>query len=150
MAPDKPPDPADEAELTTRSSHGASASQQVIEGYRLLERVGSGGMGEVDRAEQTHPIERTVALKVIKRGMDTREVITRFEAERQELALMDHPNIANVVAAGSSPEGRPYFVREYVRGVPITTYADKHKLSTQERHELFIPLSEGVQHAHRP
>ncbi len=149
MAPDEQPDPPGDPDLATRTAHGASFSQQVVDGYRLLEQVGSGGMGEVYRAEQVAPIERTVALKVIKRGMDTREVIARFEAERQALALMDHPNIAKVFAAGSTPEGRPYFVMEYVRGVPITTYADKHKLSTQERLELFIPLCDGVQHAHQ-
>ncbi len=149
MALDEQPDPTGDPDLTTRTAHGASFSPQVIDGYRLHERIGSGGMGEVYRAEQIEPIERTVALKVIKRGMDTREVITRFEAERQALALMDHTNIAKVFAAGSTPEGRPYFVMEYVRGIPITTYADKHKLTTQERLELFIPLCEGVQHAHQ-
>ncbi len=150
MASDEPDtaSPGD-FEPTTRSAHGASASQQTIDGYRLLERVGSGGMGEVYRALQLQPIERTVALKVIKRGMDTRDVITRFEAERQALALMDHPNIAKVFAAGSTPEGRPYFVMEYVRGIPITAYADKPKLTTEQRLELLITLCEGVQHAHQ-
>ncbi len=106
-------------------------------------------MGEVYRAEQTEPIRRTVALKIIKRGMDTNAVITRFEAERQALALMDHPCIAKVFEAGSTPRGSPYFVMEYVRGVPITTYCDEHKLSTRERLGLFIQLCEGVQHAHQ-
>ncbi len=106
-------------------------------------------MGEVYRAEQVEPIRRTVALKVIKRGMDTKEVITRFEAERQALALMDHPNIAKVFEAGSAPSGRPYFVMEYVRGTPITTYCDEHKLAFRARLELFIQLCEGVQHAHQ-
>ncbi len=106
-------------------------------------------MGEVYRSEQTDPIRRTVALKIIKRGMDTKEVITRFEAERQALALMDHPCIAKVFDAGSTPRGRPYFVMEYVRGIPITTYCDEHRLSVRERLELFIQLCEGVQHAHQ-
>jgi serine/threonine protein kinase len=106
-------------------------------------------MGEVYRAEQIHPIRRTVALKVIKRGMDTQEVITRFEAERQALALMNHPCIAKVFEAGSTPHGRPYFVMEFVQGEPINTYCDKHKLTTRQRLELFIPLCEGIQHAHQ-
>jgi non-specific serine/threonine protein kinase/serine/threonine-protein kinase len=103
----------------------------------------------VYRAEQTDPIRRTVALKIIKRGMDTKEVITRFEAERQALALMDHPSIAKVFDAGSTPSGRPYFAMEYVKGIAITTYCDEHKLSMRERLELFIQLCEGVQHAHQ-
>jgi non-specific serine/threonine protein kinase/serine/threonine-protein kinase len=106
-------------------------------------------MGEVYRAEQTDPIRRTVALKVIKRGMDTKEVITRFEAERQALALMDHPCIAKVYEAGSTPRGRPYFVMEFVQGEPINTYCDRQTLTTRKRLELFIQLCDGVQHAHQ-
>ena len=101
----------------------------VIGPYRLLEKVGEGGMGEVWLAEQTQPIHRQVALKVIKAGMDTKQVVARFEAERQALALMDHPAIARVFDAGATPQGRPYFVMEYVRGETITAYATRHRLT---------------------
>jgi non-specific serine/threonine protein kinase/serine/threonine-protein kinase len=114
-----------------------------------LEQLGEGGCGVVYVAEQEEPVRRRVALKVIKLGMDTRQVIARFEAERQALALMDHPAIAKVFDAGSTPEGRPYFVMEYVAGIPITAYCDKHKLTTRQRLELFILVCEGVQHAHQ-
>ncbi len=117
--------------------------------YRLLQRIGEGGMGEVWLAEQKEPVRRRVALKVVKSGMNTREVIARFESERQALALMDHPAIAKVFDAGSTPDGAPYFVMEYVSGVPVTTYCDNHRLSTRERLELFIHVCEGVQHAHQ-
>ena len=117
--------------------------------YRLLQKLGEGGMGEVWLAEQTRPVRRLVALKLIKAGMDTREVVARFESERQALALMDHPAIAKVFDAGSTPEGRPYFVMEYVAGVPITAYCDKHRMTTRQRMELFIQVCEGVQHAHQ-
>ena len=106
-------------------------------------------MGEVWLAEQKQPVRRRVALKLIKAGMDTREVVARFESERQALALMDHPAIAKVFAAGSTPQGRPYFVMEYVTGMPITDYCDKHKLSTRQRLELFMLVCDGVQHAHQ-
>ncbi|MBS0265849.1 MAG: protein kinase [Planctomycetes bacterium] len=151
----------------------------IIGPYRLREVLGEGGMGIVYVAEQERPFHRFVALKVIKPGMDTREVIARFEAERQALALMDHPHIAKVLDAGttgdprdpgfltpntphsassdpdaatqipSSPTGRPYFVMELVRGIPITDYCDRHKLTTRERLELFIPVCQAVQHAHQ-
>src|SRR5689334_980436 len=101
----------------------------VIGPYQLLERIGEGGMGTVYMAEQTHPVRRRVALKVIKAGMDTRQVIARFEAERQALALMDHPNIARVLDAGATDAGRPYFVMELVQGLPITRYCDEARLS---------------------
>jgi non-specific serine/threonine protein kinase/serine/threonine-protein kinase len=117
--------------------------------YRLLEKLGEGGIGEVWRAEQTAPVRREVAVKFIKPGMDTRQVVARFEAERQALALMDHPAIASVHDAGATPRGRPYFVMERVRGVPITEHCDRHKLSNRERIELFIRVCEGVQHAHQ-
>ncbi|MGB8534807.1 MAG: tetratricopeptide repeat protein [Acidobacteriaceae bacterium] len=117
--------------------------------YRLMEVLGEGGMGEVWLAEQMQPVRRRVAIKLIKVGMDTREVVARFESERQALALMDHPAIAKVFEAGSTSGGRPYFVMEYVAGLPITAYCDKHKLSTRERLELFILVCEGVQHAHQ-
>ena len=106
-------------------------------------------MGEVWLAEQRQPVRRQVALKVIKAGMDTREVIARFEAERQALALMNHPNIAGVYDAGATPEGRPYFAMEYVQGMPITEYCDKQRLSIRERLALFIDVCAGVQHAHQ-
>ena len=126
-----------------------SGAGTVIGPYHLLQRIGEGGMGEVWLAEQKQPVRRRVAVKLIKAGMDTREVVARFESERQALALMDHPAIAKVFDAGSTPEGRPYFVMEYVAGLPITDYCDKHKLSPRQRLELFILVCEGVQHAHQ-
>ena len=117
--------------------------------YRLMEQIGEGGFGLVFVAEQSEPVRRKVALKVLKPGMDTRDVVARFEAERQALALMDHPNIAKVLDAGSTPAGRPYFVMELVRGVPITDYCDQHKLAPRERLALFVPVCQAVQHAHQ-
>ena len=117
--------------------------------YRLVRRLGEGGMGEVFEAEQTEPIRRRVALKVIKQGMDTRAIVARFDAERQALALMDHPCIAKVFDAGATLRGRPYFVMEYVEGEPITDYCNRHRLSTHDRLELFVRVCEGVQHAHQ-
>jgi serine/threonine protein kinase len=116
--------------------------------YKLLEQIGEGGFGLVFVAEQERPIRRKVALKIIKPGMDTRDVIARFEAERQALALMDHPNIARVLDAGTTDSGRPYFVMELVRGIPITDYCDKNQLTPRERLELFIPVCNAIQHAH--
>jgi len=116
--------------------------------YRILEEVGEGGMGIVYLADQEVPLRRQVALKVIKLGMDTRQVIARFEAERQALAVMDHPAIATVFDAGATDDGRPYFAMEYVRGEPVTRYCDRQRLTTRERLELFIQVCEGVQHAH--
>jgi serine/threonine protein kinase len=131
---------------TADDSHG---SQATIGAYTLLEVIGQGGMGEVWLAEQRQPVRRRVAIKLIKAGMDTKEVVARFESERQALALMDHPAIAKVFDAGSTPEGRPYFVMEYVPGLPITDYCDKHKLTIRQRLELFIRVCDGVQHAHQ-
>ncbi|HXY37297.1 MAG TPA: serine/threonine-protein kinase, partial [Planctomycetaceae bacterium] len=116
--------------------------------YKLMEQIGEGGFGLVFVAEQERPIRRKVALKIIKPGMDTRDVIARFEAERQALALMDHPNIARVLDAGTTESGRPYFVMELVRGVPITDYCDKNQLTPRERLELFVPVCNAIQHAH--
>ncbi len=142
---DKPFDP-----FATLSAGGVlPGAGEVIGRYHLLERIGEGGMGEVWLAEQKEPVRRRVALKLIKAGMSTREVIARFESERQALALMDHPAIAKVFDAGSTPQGGPYFVMEYVAGVPITDYCDAHQLSTRERLELFVHVCEGVQHAHQ-
>src|SRR6202451_1883645 len=125
------------------------SSGTVIGLYRLLQKIGEGGMGEVWLAEQKEPVRRRVAIKLIKAGMDTREVVARFESERQALALMDHPAIAKVLDAGSTPQGAPYFVMEYVAGVPITTYCDNHRLNTRDRLQLFMHVCEGVQHAHQ-
>ncbi len=117
--------------------------------YKLLEQIGEGGMGVVYMAEQQVPVRRRVALKIIKPGMDSRQVIARFEAERQALALMDHPNIARVLEAGTTDTGRPYFVMELVRGVPITEYCDQANLSVRDRLELFVQVCHAVQHAHQ-
>jgi serine/threonine protein kinase/Tfp pilus assembly protein PilF len=117
--------------------------------YQLLQPIGEGGMGTVFLAEQTQPVQRRVALKVIKPGMDSRQVIARFEAERQALALMDHVNIARVFDGGTTENGRPYFVMELVHGVPITRYCDDHRLTPRERLELFVPVCQAIQHAHQ-
>src|SRR4051794_14714052 len=117
--------------------------------YKLLQQIGEGGCGIVYMAEQEEPIRRRVALKVIKLGMDTRQVIARFEAERQALALMDHPNIAKVFDAGATETGRPYFVMELVRGVPVTRYCDENNLPTIERLRLFMAVCQAIQHAHQ-
>ena len=135
----------------------------VIGRYKLLEVIGEGGFGRVFMAEQLEPVQRKVALKIIKAGMDTREVIARFEAERQALALMDHPNIAKIFDAGvtGAPSsqlstlnsqlnlGRPYFVMELVKGIPITTYCEQNQLSTDDRLKLFLKVCQAVQHAHQ-
>lgn len=138
-----------EVEFATSTAQSTEASAVIIGPYHLLQRIGEGGMGEVWLAEQKQPVRRRVAIKLIKLGMDTREVVARFESERQALALMDHPGIAKVFDAGSTPEGRPYFVMEYVAGLPITTYCDRHKLTMQRRLELFVLVCEAVQHAHQ-
>src|SRR5437016_4819799 len=117
--------------------------------YKLREKIGEGGCGIVYVAEQEEPVRRRVALKVIKPGMDTRQVVARFEAERQALAMMDHPNIAKVLDAGTTENGRPYFVMELVRGIRITDYCDQNHLDTTQRLELFIQVCNAVQHAHQ-
>src|SRR5881296_2297681 len=117
--------------------------------YKLLQQIGEGGCGVVYLAEQETPVRRRVALKVIKLGMDTKNVIARFEAERQALALMDHPNIAKVLEAGATDTGRPYFVMELVRGIKITDYCDQNNLSTRQRLDLFIEVCQAIQHAHQ-
>jgi len=121
----------------------------IIGRYKLLEKIGEGGFGVVYMADQTKPISRRVALKIIKLGMDTKEVIARFEAERQALAMMEHPNIAKVLDAGATDTGRPYFVMELVKGIPITQYCDNNNLDTQQRLELFINVCKAIQHAHQ-
>ncbi|HEY3243209.1 MAG TPA: serine/threonine-protein kinase, partial [Phycisphaerae bacterium] len=120
-----------------------------INQYKLLQKIGEGGFGSVFMAEQERPVRRRVALKIIKLGMDTRQVIARFEAERQALAMMDHPHIAKVLDAGATDTGRPYFVMELVKGVPITEYCDTNNLTAQERLKLFVPVCHAVQHAHQ-
>jgi len=138
--------------LGTKSSSAAATEPEAVKRmgpYRLLQLIGEGGMGEVWLAEQVEPIRRRVAIKVIKAGMDTKHVVARFESERQALAVMDHPVIAKVFDGGSTPEGRPYFVMEYVAGVPITEHCDTHRLVTTARLELFAQVCEGVQHAHQ-
>jgi len=117
--------------------------------YKIVELIGEGGMGAVYLAQQTEPVKRLVALKVIKAGMDSKQVIARFEAERQALALMDHPNIAKVLDAGTTDAGRPYFVMDLVKGVPITRFCDERKLTPRERLELFLPVCHAIQHAHQ-
>src|ERR1700685_1240709 len=117
--------------------------------YKLLQQIGEGGWGVVFMAEQDEPVRRTVALKIVKPGMDTKNVIARFEAERQALALMNHPNIAHVLDAGATENGRPYFVMELVRGTKITEYCDQSRMPTAERLELFIQVCSAVQHAHQ-
>jgi serine/threonine protein kinase len=121
----------------------------VIGRYKLLEKIGEGGCGVVYVAEQQEPVRRRVALKLIKLGMDTRQVIARFESERQAVALMDHPNIARVLDAGATETGRPFFVMELVRGIKITDYCDEHRLTPRERLDLFAQVCRAVQHAHQ-
>src|SRR5207237_743275 len=125
------------------------AAGTVIGPYKLWQQIGEGGMGTVYMAEQTQPVQRKVALKVIKPGMDSRQVIARFETERQALAMMDHVNIARILDAGATATGRPYFVMELVHGVPITRYCDDHRLTPRERLELFVPVCQAIQHAHQ-
>jgi serine/threonine protein kinase/tetratricopeptide (TPR) repeat protein len=135
--------------IATRDAPMAEGSATVIGPYKLMELIGEGGMGLVFVAEQQHPVRRKVALKVIKPGMDTRQVIARFEAERQALAMMDHANIAKVHDGGTTPEGRPYFVMELVKGTPITEYCDQNQASVRERLGLFVDVCQAVQHAHQ-
>ncbi len=145
-----PPDAASRRTLGVESADAADAALGTrISHYKLLERVGEGGWGVVYVAEQTEPVRRRVALKIIKLGMDTKQVVARFEAERQALAMMDHPNIAKVLDGGSTDTGRPYFVMELVRGIRITDYCDQHKLSAPARLELFIQVCHAIQHAHQ-
>jgi WD40 repeat protein/serine/threonine protein kinase len=149
------PDPDFDSDLEAILEHlerlGASETvgATVAGKYTLTAELGQGGMGIVFRAEQKQPVKRTVAVKLIKPGMDSREVLARFDAERQALALMDHPNIARVLDAGMAASRRPFFVMEYIQGVPITDYCDANKLTPQQRLELFIPVCHAVQHAHQ-
>jgi serine/threonine protein kinase/TPR repeat protein len=135
--------------VTVPISASAEAIGSAIGPYKLLQQIGEGGMGTVYMAEQTVPVARRVALKIIKPGMDSRQVIARFEAERQALALMDHPNIAKMLDAGTTDEGRPYFVMELVKGVSVIQYCDERRLDPRQRLELFISICQAVQHAHQ-
>jgi serine/threonine protein kinase len=134
-------------------AHDRATSEEHLETtigpYKLLEQIGEGGMGTVYMAQQTEPMKRVVAVKVIKAGMDSKAVLARFEAERQALAMMDHPNIARVLDAGTTKGGRPYFVMELVKGIPITEYCDERKFTPRQRLELFLPVCQAIQHAHQ-
>jgi serine/threonine protein kinase/tetratricopeptide (TPR) repeat protein len=137
------------AETVTQHGPTEGVGSVIAGRYKLLETLGHGGMGAVFMAQQTEPVRRLVALKLIKPGMDSRQILARFEAERQALALMDHPNIARVLDAGATDSGRPFFVMELVKGVPITRFCDERQLSPRERLELFIPVCHAIQHAHQ-
>jgi non-specific serine/threonine protein kinase/serine/threonine-protein kinase len=147
--PDPTPAPDDPSLRPTVAADPADSPAIVIDRYKLLHRIAEGGMGEVWLSEQTEPVRRRVALKLLKAGLIGREAILRFESERQALALMDHPAIAKVLDGGSTPSGAPVLVMEYVAGTPITEYCDRHTLSIHERLDLFIQVCEGVQHAHQ-
>src|SRR3984885_7073140 len=142
-ADQSPPSDAPAAKATIKLDLAEAEDESIgktVGRYKILEKVGEGGCGVVYVAEQPEPVRRRVALKVIKLGMDTKQVIARFEAERQALAMMDHPNIAKVLDAGATETGRPYFVMELVRGIRITDYCDQNNLSTRERLNLFIKI----------
>ncbi len=128
---------------------GSYVGETIAGRYKLIEMIGEGGMGTVFMAQQTAPVKRVVAVKIVKAGMDSKAVLARFEAERQALAMMDHPNIARVLDAGSTESGRPFFVMELVKGTPITTYCDQHRLTPRQRLELFLPVCQAIQHAHQ-
>ncbi|MFY9256586.1 MAG: serine/threonine-protein kinase [Fuerstiella sp.] len=134
---------------TPKSPSSMEQAGSTIGPYKLIEQIGEGGMGSVWVAKQSQPIKRKVAIKLIKAGMDSQQVLARFEAERQALAMMDHPNIARVLDGGMTEHGRPYFAMEYVKGVPLTEYCDQARLSLKERLELFLPICNAVQHAHQ-
>jgi serine/threonine protein kinase/tetratricopeptide (TPR) repeat protein len=147
--PDPDLEPAAPRESAALHEPSSERPGTVIGPYKLLEQIGEGGFGVVFMAEQQQPLLRKVALKVLKPGMDTRQVVARFEAERQALALMDHPNIAKIHDAGTTPSGRPYFVMELVRGVPITEFCDQRRFTPRQRLELFVTVCQAVQHAHQ-
>src|SRR3989441_910895 len=143
---------ASQATVRVSTSHIAPLTEKPgdkIDRYKLLQQIGEGGFGDVWMAEQEDPVRRRVALKIIKLGMDSRQIVARFEAERQALALMDHPHIARIFDGGATGTGRPYFVMELVRGVPITEFCEKNRLSIPERLELFMQVCAAVQHAHQ-
>jgi serine/threonine protein kinase/tetratricopeptide (TPR) repeat protein len=150
-----PPDPLFESECDKLLAYlertgPADVVGSVLAGkYKVQRQIGEGGMGDVYVAEQTHPVRRLVAVKLIKPGMESKDVLARFDAERQALAVMDHPNVCQVLDAGTAPNGRPFFVMEYVKGVPITQFCDDRKLTPRERLDLFVTVCRGVQHAHQ-
>jgi serine/threonine protein kinase/tetratricopeptide (TPR) repeat protein len=135
--------------VSTIDQHAPESQGAIIGEYKLLEEIGDGGMGTVWMAEQSEPVRRRVAVKLVKPGMDSKQVLARFNAERQALAMMDHPNIAKVHDAGTTTEGRPFFVMELVKGVPITKFCDDQKLTPRQRLELFVPVCLAIQHAHQ-
>src|SRR6266404_1921786 len=137
------------AEISPRTAAPGEKEGDSVGRYKLLQQIGEGGCGVVFMAEQEEPIRRKAAIKIVKPGMDTKTVIARFEAERQALALMDHPNIAHVLDAGATESGRPYFVMELVRGIKITDYCDRNSLTTAARLEMFVEVCDAVQHAHQ-
>src|SRR6202521_2698938 len=139
----------EESETETIDTATAAPGDDDFGRYRVLSPLGEGGMGSVYLAEQLEPIRRSVALKVVKLGMDTAQVLARFDHERQALAMMDHPNIAQIFDAGATAKGRPYFVMEYIEGAPITQYCDRKRMTTRERLALFLAVCRGVQHAHQ-
>ena len=141
--------PAADLQQTSVATRGIEIRGTQIGPYTIREQLGEGGMGVVYVAEQFEPVCRKVALKLIKPGMGTKDVIARFEAERQALARMNHPHIAKVLDAGATEFGRPYFVMELIKGVPITHYCDEKHLTPKERLELFVPVCQAVQHAHQ-
>jgi serine/threonine protein kinase/tetratricopeptide (TPR) repeat protein len=142
-------DPRSRGERTGAYHPAGAAAGTVIGPYKLAEQIGEGGMGEVWLAQQQAPVKRLVALKLVKPGMDSRSVLARFEAERQALALMDHPHIAKIFDAGATSDGRPYFVMELVKGTPLTRYCDEQRLTPRQRLELFVPVCQAIQHAHQ-
>ena len=141
--------PTGNATREAERTHEVERAGATIGRYKLLQQIGEGGFGVVYMAEQEEPVRRRVALKIIKLGMDTKEVIARFEAERQALAILDHPNIGKVFDGGATDTGRPYFVMELVKGVPITEYCDQNNLTTGKRLQLFIEVCHAVHHAHQ-
>jgi serine/threonine protein kinase len=132
----------------TQTINTAAPSEDDFGRYQIIRPIGEGGMGTVYLAEQREPIRRRVALKVVKLGMDTGQVLARFAKERQALAMMDHPNIARIFDAGATPKGRPYFVMEYIEGVPITQYCDAKRMTIGERLQVFLSVCRAIQHAH--
>src|SRR5882724_2953926 len=142
-------DALEASKVAVEKNVGGEMAGMRVGRYRLLRQLGEGGCGVVYLAEQEEPVRRRVAFKVIKLGMDTKNVIARFDAERQALAMMDHPNIAKVLDGGVTESGRPYFVLELVQGVKITTYCDKEEMAASQRLKLFIQVCQAIQHAHQ-
>jgi eukaryotic-like serine/threonine-protein kinase len=143
-SPEQTPEPAEANDEENRELPNARVGP-----YKVVKRVGEGAAGTVFQAEQQEPVRLTVALKVIKEGMDWRQIVARFEAERQALSRLDHPHIAKLLGAGSRQSGQPYFVTEWVEGIPITKYCDDHRLSLRQRLELVVPVCQAVQYAHQ-